>query len=63
MKASSNLFSSSSAFIKIIHSTIKANLVQFGTSMISHNHHDELILNPGKYSIDPDQYTFNANVK
>jgi hypothetical protein len=30
--------------------------------MITHNHEQDLILDPGRYSIDPDQTTFNAKV-
>ena len=62
MDASSNLTSSSSAFVTITPSGIKANLVQYGTSMITRGYQQDLILNPGTFSADIDGYTFNASV-
>jgi hypothetical protein len=62
MSVSSNLISSSSAFVKITPSGITANLVQYGTSMITSGHQQDLTLDPGTYSVDPDGYTFNATV-
>jgi hypothetical protein len=62
MDASSNLTSSSSTFVTITPSGIKANLVQYGTSMITHGYEQDLILDPGTYSADIDGYTFNATV-
>lgn len=49
-------------YIKIIPSNIIVNLVQFGTSMITLGHQQNLTLNPGIYSINPDLLTFNLNV-
>jgi len=60
--ASSNLISSTSAFVKITPSGITANLVQLGTSMITRGNQQELKLDPGSYSLDLDGYTFDANV-
>ena len=60
---SSNLISSSSAFVKIIPSGIIVNLIELGTSMITCGNQQELKLDPGSYSFDPDGYTFDANVK
>jgi hypothetical protein len=62
MSSSSSLTSSASAYVKIIPSDITVNLVQFGTSMITHSHQQDLILDPGRYSVDPDQHVFDANV-
>jgi hypothetical protein len=62
MSVSSNLISSSSAYVKITPSGITANLVQYGTSMITSGHQQDLTLDPGTYSVDPDGYTFNATV-
>jgi hypothetical protein len=57
-----NLISSASAYVKITPSGITANLVPFGTSMITRGHQQDLILNPGTYSVDLDGNTFNASV-
>jgi hypothetical protein len=62
MSISSNLISTASAYVKILASSIKVNLVQFGTSMITHGYQQDLLLDPGTHSIDPDQHTFNASV-
>jgi hypothetical protein len=53
---------SESAFIKINPSGITANLVQFGTSIVTSGQEREFTLNPGYYSINPDENTFNASV-
>jgi hypothetical protein len=57
-----SLTSLSSVYVKITPSGITANLVQLGTSMITSGHQQDLKLNPGKYSIDPDGYQLNASV-
>lgn len=62
MTSSLNLISSSSAFVKITPSGITANLVQYGTSMITRGHEQDLLLDPGTYSVDLDTDTFNATV-
>ncbi|CAF3991133.1 unnamed protein product, partial [Rotaria sp. Silwood1] len=62
MQALSNLFSSQSAFVKINPSGITANLVKFGTSLITSSYEENLILDPGKHSINPDETMFNASV-
>jgi hypothetical protein len=62
MTAVPNLTSSASTYVKIIPSSIQANLLQFGTSMITQGHQQNLALNPGKFSVDPDTTTFNASV-
>lgn len=59
----STTVSSSSAYIRILPSGIAANLVQYGTSMITHGYEQDLILDPGKYSVDFDQEIFNATVR
>lgn len=61
MNYSSNYSNTESMYIKIT-STITANLVQYGTSVITTGYTKNLILNPGKYSIDPDAETFKLNV-
>jgi hypothetical protein len=62
MNMSSRLTSSKSVYVKIIQSNIIVNLIQFSNSFITYNYQDDLILNPGLYSIDPDSNTFDANV-
>lgn len=58
----SNLKTSSTIYIKIISSDIIVNLVQLGTSMITRGIQQDLLLDPGRYSIDPDQDLFDATV-
>jgi hypothetical protein len=63
MTISPNLTSTASAFVKIIPSDIiVVNLIQFGTSMITSGHEQDLKLDPGTYSVDPDENKFNASV-
>jgi predicted phage tail protein len=60
--SSLNFISSASAFVKITKSGITANLVQLGTSMITRGNQQELKLEPGTHSFDPDGNTLNASV-
>jgi hypothetical protein len=62
MIALPHLTSSASAYVTITPSGITANLVQFGTSMITRGYQQDLLLDPGSYSVDPDTTTFNASV-
>ena len=62
MTAVPNLTSSASIYITIIPTNIQPNLLLFGTSMIRLGHEQNLTLNPGKFSLDPDTTTFNASV-
>jgi hypothetical protein len=57
------LITPSSVYVGITSSGITANLVQLGTSMITSGHQQDLKLDPGTYSVDPDGYKFNATVK
>jgi hypothetical protein len=57
-----SLISSASVYVEITRSGITANLVQFGTSLITSSPENDLILDPGRYSVDPDSNTFNASV-
>ncbi|CAF4148171.1 unnamed protein product, partial [Adineta steineri] len=61
MIESLNLKSSSSAYVRITATGITANLVQLGTSMITRGSQQDLQLNPGAYSVDPDQHSFDAS--
>jgi hypothetical protein len=63
MTTSPNLTSSASIYVQIIPSNIiAANLIQFGTSMITHGNEQDLILDPGRFSFDFDEEVFTANV-
>lgn len=62
MSVSPLLTSSKSTFVRISPSGITANLVQFGTSLITSGRQQHLVLDPGSYSIDPDGYVFNSSV-
>jgi hypothetical protein len=58
-----NLISfSSSIYIVITPSGITSNLVELGTTLVTSGYKQNLELNPGNYSIDPDGYLFNATV-
>ncbi|CAM4949155.1 unnamed protein product [Rotaria socialis] len=61
MAAASQVSSSMSAYVQIIPSNIVVNLIRFGTTMIKQGYQQDLILDPGSYSIDPDRITFNAS--
>ncbi|CAF1184610.1 unnamed protein product [Adineta ricciae] len=56
-----SLFSTEVTYIQITPSGITANLVQYGTSMITRGDQQDLQLDPGSYSVDPDQNSFNAS--
>ena len=62
MVTASQLSSSTSAYVRITPSSIIANLVQLGSSMITRGNEQDLVLDPGRYSADPDGATFNATV-
>ena len=53
---------SSSVYVEITPSGITANLVQLGTSMITSGFDQDLKLDPGSYSIDLDENTFDKDV-
>ncbi|CAF0915635.1 unnamed protein product, partial [Adineta steineri] len=57
---SPNLKSSSSVYVRITATGITANLVQLGTSMITRGGQQDLLLDPGTFSVDPDEATFDA---
>ena len=62
MTVSSSLRSSASAYVQITASGITANLVQLGTSMITSGYQQDLKLDPGSFSVDPDEDVFNGSV-
>jgi hypothetical protein len=59
----SQLPSSASVFVRIVPSGIIANLLEYGTSFVTHGHGQTLTVDPGRYSINPDEYQFNSSVR
>ena len=53
------LTSSVSTYLYVTPSPITVNLVQYGSSMITIGRNQNFTLNPGSFSIDPDQVRFN----
>ena len=62
MTASPQSMSTATAYLKITSTPIIPNLMPFGTSMIAHGRSQDLLLDPGSNSVDPDADTFNASV-
>jgi hypothetical protein len=62
MSASPQSISSAITYVKIVPSHITVKLVQFGPAMITRGQQQILVLDPGRFSIDPDQAVFNSNV-
>ena len=62
MTFSSRLVALAVTYVTIIPSPVTVNLVQLGSSTITHGQQQTLILDPGSYSIDPDSISFNASV-
>ena len=62
MSVSSQLISSVITYVNIIPSPIQVNLIQFGPLIIIRGKQQALVLDPGRFSIDPDQSYFNSTV-
>lgn len=60
--SSLNLSFSSSVYVQINPTGITANLIELGTSMITRGDQQDLHLDPGSYSADADEDSFNATV-
>jgi len=60
-KDNSSLTHSSSVYVEISSSGVTANLVPLGTSVVTSGDQQNLILNPGNYSQDPDGFEFNSS--
>lgn len=58
-----NVTSSSTVYVQIISTGVIANLLQMGTSMISRGSQQDLSLDPGRYSIDLDEDSFDPSVR
>lgn len=57
-----HLLSIAVTYINIIPSQITVNLVQSGSSMINIGGNETLVLDPGSFSVDPDEIVFLTNV-
>ena len=62
MAAAPQLVATASAYVTITSSAIVPNLMPFGTSTITLGRAQDLLLDPGTYSHDPDAFVFNASV-
>ena len=60
-KDNPSLTNSSSVYVEISPSGVTANLVPLGTSVVTSGDQQNLILNPGNYSKDPDGFEFNSS--
>ena len=56
------LTSSLSISVQINQSMIITNLISFVTSMLTHDYEQDLVLDPGQYSIDLNSISFDSNV-
>lgn len=56
------VFTSAFVYIEIMHSTLITNLIEFDKSMIIHNIHEDLLLDPGQFSFDRTRIVFNTDV-
>ena len=55
-----NVTNSASVYVQIKTSGVIANLVPLGTSVVTSGHQQNLVFNPGNYSIDPDGYAIQC---
>ena len=62
MNMFTNLTASASVYVQINPSDVIVNLFQVGPSMVTTGYQQDLKLNPGIFSIDPDADIFNGNV-
>ena len=62
MQVARRLVSLATTYVKIVRSPIIVRLVQFGAVMIRRGQQQVLTLDPGTFSVDPDQSTFNSTV-
>jgi hypothetical protein len=63
MQIDARFISSASTLVYLTPAGIIANLVQFGTSLITRGHAQDLILDPGRHSVDRDGTILNASVR
>ena len=62
MSDAPNVTSSSAVYVQITPTGVIANLLQMGTSMITRGSQQDLLLDPGTFSIDLDEDSFDASV-
>ncbi|CAF1500386.1 unnamed protein product, partial [Adineta steineri] len=56
-----NLKSSSSVYVQIIQSDIIVNFIGLGLSLMTYGYEQDILFDPGTYSIDPDEDQFDAS--
>jgi hypothetical protein len=56
------LQTSSSIYLEIVRSNIITNLLAFDKPMVIHDYQQDLVLNPGEFSVDLNAITFYPNV-
>ena len=57
-----HMTSSSKVYIQITRTGVIANLLQMGTSIITRGNQQDLLLDPGTYSVDLDENSFDPSV-
>ena len=62
MSDAHNVTASSAVYVQITPTGVITNLLQMGTSMITRGSQQDLLLDPGTFSIDLDEDTFDASV-
>ena len=62
MAVAPQLTATASVYVLITPSGITPNLMRFGTSTVTHGSGQDLYLDPGIYSDDPDALSFNTSV-
>ena len=50
-------------YLNVVCSAVIVRLIPSDVSSVSHHHRQDLKLDPGSFSIDPDADTFNTSVK
>lgn len=56
------VFSSAFVYIEIMHSTLMTHLIESDRSMIIHDIHEDLLLDPGQFSLDRTRIAFDTDV-
>ena len=62
MTVAPEFIATATVYVTITPTPITANIMPLGTSMIAHGRSQNLVLDPGTNSVDPDADTFNASV-
>jgi hypothetical protein len=62
MAAYPSLKASASGYVNIIQSNITVIVIQLALSLITYGYDQDILFDPGTYSIDPDEDSFDASV-